>query len=418
MNILSDVLTTIGFGSKVIGRGTSFEKRISAREVQKAFLENLYFAEYFESQSIWQAINLIKRENRECDFRGVKSSFEAMMEIIRTCFATKGNSRKFNAGILLDKFSSHSAFFTSNEIKNIMVYLGRKAFGRNVGQERNEIQQYPWGEIHREHYMENAQKLGLIFEVKPQLQKYDETWIQGAAYFRTRTRIEYTKKLQDEGFDLGTIRILTGDRELWVEIDKMPGATMEETQNFMLQLAEKSGIKIVGFEERVISDLVRTYPKYAEDESQKLTETVMAKAIYRDVFGRDLIEDEVVDSSAEEGLSRPTTASAAAKVARFQFADRIRRGDFKNKKINILIVSNQPYVERQTITNERAVLKEMKKIGPTKHKLVFDGAGSVCMVGVSEIHSEFGALVSEKYMKQIEDDKFRMIKILKRMNYH
>ena len=52
MNILSEVLSHIGFEGRAVGVGSEFEKKLNSHQVQKAFLENLYIAGYFEENSI------------------------------------------------------------------------------------------------------------------------------------------------------------------------------------------------------------------------------------------------------------------------------------------------------------------------------------------------------------------------------
>ena len=90
-------------------------------------------------------------------------------------------------------------------------------------------------------------------------------------------------------------------------------------------------------------------------------------------------------------------------------------GKFLENEIKILIVTNQPHVERQTLTNQRVALNELKKFN-IKKKITFHGAGTSAAASIAEIHSEFGALVFEKYMQQIQKDKAHMIKILRKIS--
>lgn len=403
MTILSEVLSNIGFDAKIVGFGSEFEEKISTFEVQKSFLENLHIAGYFHNTSIRSALKALRKESVHPE-----DNFEKVSEIMALCGASEECPTKFKADILFEKFAHHGHFLSGNELKNVMVHLGRKAFGRKEGQERNELENHSWAEIHGNHYLKNAKKLGLIFEEKPRLKKYHETWIQGVAYHRMKQRVLYAKKLQDEGYNLGTIRLLSGERELWLEIDKL-------SKDEIRKIAKRNNIKLAGFEEREVAGSVRTYPKYAEYETQKITEGLVAKEIYHEIFPQNS-DELVVDAKPEDGGNRVTTASATSDLVQHQFADRIRNGDFGKSEINILIVSNQPYVERQTLTNERIALKELRKLG-LKAKIRFDGCGTQSQAAIIEVHSEFGALVSEKYMKQTIEDKLQMIKILKKMNH-
>lgn len=100
-------------------------------------------------------------------------------------------------------------------MKNLILYLSQNAFGREKGVERNEIQKQNWMDVHKEQYVNNATKLGMINEILPQDQNYTETWIMGAARYRMESRIKYLKNLIDnKNIEPGIIRLLTGEREL------------------------------------------------------------------------------------------------------------------------------------------------------------------------------------------------------------
>jgi hypothetical protein len=402
MSILREVLSNLGFNSRIIGYGTNFQEKLTDNQVQKAFLENLHIAGYFNEEEVKQAVNLIRREHHNAH-----DSFAKIMEILHDCGASKKDSHKFNAEILFESFAKNSRFLNEIDLKNIIIFLARKAFGRKKGQERNELQQQLWAEIYRHLYLENAKKLGLILEEKPSLEKYHETWIQGAAYPRMKARTIYAKKLRDEGYDLGVIRLLSGERELWLEIDDL-------SKDEIFAIAKRNNIAVVGFEERMVNNSVRTYGKYAENEHKKITEGVIAREIYLEVFG--VVNDElVIDAAMHKNEVRATTASVTASFVHEKFAQKIINDFVSEKELNILIVTNQPYVERQTLTNKRAALGELRKLN-IKKNINFYGVGASCTSSIAEIHSEFGALVSEKYMQQVQKDKQHMIKTLRKIS--
>lgn len=403
MNILSEVLSHIGFEGRKIGHGCEMEKRISTHDVQKAFLENLHIAGYFNEDSIAQAVHFIRRQNHNNH-----DSFEKIMEILAVCGASEKHPQKFNANILFDNFSHHGSFLSEIDLKNIIVFLARKAFGRAPGQERSELQRQLWAEVYGHNYLENAEKLGLILQEKPPEKKYDETWIQGSAYHNMRDRVLYAKSLQDEGYDLGFIRLLSGERELWLEIDRI-------SEEQLILLAKKNNIKVVGFEKRQVNHHLRTYLKYGEGERRKVTEGMAAREIYSEVFNVEINDDLVIDAKIHDNASRVTTASVTADLVNQKFAAKILNNQFLEKEIKILIVTNQPHVERQTLTNKRVALGELKKYN-IKQKIIFHGAGRKSISSIAEIHSEFGALVSEKYMQQLQNDKAHMIKILRKIS--
>lgn len=390
MSKLNDSLNKLGFNDK---------------EKQKAFIENLYLAGYLSAESIWQALNLMQYNQKgEQVFswkQGLEKSFDNIILSLKSSGAHQENPERFSADNFIENFMKSDVFFDEQNISDMMLFLAQNAFGRLVNQERNELSGQSWQDAHKARYLQNAGILNMVSEQLPQEKKYDETWILGAARPRVKTRMESAKKYQKKECDLGSVRLLTGERELWVEIDKLPDESPEKCMEFMIQLAHENGIKIDGFEERAVAGNKRTYPKYAAGETGRLTETLMAKAIYSEVFGVDLREDQLVDSKALEGASRPNTANNAVDVTRQQLIARVRNGDFEGRAAEILIISNQPYIDRQVLANERAVRSEMSK-QKVECSLNFHGAGDVCEVGVAQIHSELGALVNEKYMNALE----------------
>ena len=390
MSKLSESLIKLGFDSE---------------EKQKALIENLYLAGYLKPESIWQALNSMQYDKSGKEvFRwkqGLERSFDNIILSLKTSGAYQENPEEFKADKFIESFMEDGFFFDDQNISDMMLFLAQNAFGRSALQERSELARQEWSDVHKAKYLENTKILGVFDEINPACAKHDETWIQGAARLRTKTRMTSAKKYQDHGVDLGAVRLLTGERELWVEIDKLPNESTQQCMEFMLKLVHDNGIKIEGFEERVVAGNKRTYPKYVEGETKKLTETLMAKAIYREVFGADLREEQLVDSSALEGELRPNTASNAVDVTRQQLIARVRNGDFEGRAAEILIISNQPYVDRQVLTNKRAVRSELEKQG-VDYPLNFSGAGDICEVGVTAIHSELAALVNEGYNDALE----------------
>jgi len=214
--------------------------------------------------------------------------------------------------------------------------------------------------------------------------------------------------LQDEGYDLGFIRLLSGERELWLEIDRI-------SKEHLLKLAQKNNINVVGFVERQVNGHARTYPQYGEGETRKVTEGLAAQEIYREIFNVEINDDLVIDAKIHDNATRVTTASVTADLVNQKLAPKILNNHFLTHEIKILIVTNQPHVERQTLTNKRAAMGELKKFN-IKQKIIFHGSGRKSIASIAEIHSEFGALVSEKYMQELQKDKAHMIKILRKIS--
>lgn len=364
-------------------------------DAQEAFLENLYFAGYFENVKIWQALDFMqydKEGNLTSRWPSLRLTFLYLRRAINRAKMPQGfNARKLLHNLLIEDIFDHQ------DVEDIIFYIAQNAFGRLPNQERSELPHHPWMDLYKEQYLKNAQKLRLIDEMNPHLKKYDECWIQGAARIRIISRMKYLKRLQEAGIDVGKVRLLTGARELWAELAII--TDLEESKQNMLKLARENGIKFNEgdpFLIKKVGNATRTYLNYVNGESRVITETMMALRNYRAIFGYDI--EDVVDSKAAVGLMRPNTEQNAKDVA-LHLKERIDCGDFGNKEINILVISNQPYCERQTITIERAV----KKIIP-HHKINFEGVGEAAAVGIPGIHSELGALITEMFMRKIEND--------------
>jgi len=384
MTQLNDALFNFGFKNQ---------------EAQEAFLENLYFAGYFDNEKIWQTINLMqynKDGTLTAKWNNLRLTFLFLKRAISRAKANQSDVTKFSAKKLLDNFLV-ADIFDHQDVEDVIFYIAQNAFGRLPNQERNELPHYEWMDLCKEKYFTNSKKLNLIDEINPVLKKYDECWIQGAARLRVITRMKYLKNLQEKGIDVGTVRLLTGARELWAEIAVV--SDINESKECMLKLAKINDIKInedQPFVIKKIGNADRTYLNYAAGESRVITETMMAKKTYREIFGYEI--DQVVDSAAALGLMRPNTEQNAKDVALY-LKERIDRNDFSDNKINILVISNQPYCERQAITISRSI----KKIIPNR-EIICEGVGEAAAVGVSGVHSELGALVTEMFLRKIEQD--------------
>lgn len=364
-------------------------------EKQLALLENLQIAGYFEDKKIWQMVNLINYNSKDEKVFTWQSDEKIIFESIKKVVeASKGDTNI----LLNDLFENDD--FSQQDVEDIIVYLGQNAFGRLVGQERNELGQNPLLEASRKKYLENAKKLGLIEAINPeQGERFDECWIQGASRLSVEPRMRYLKNLIDQGHEVGKIRLLTGERELWAQVDRKSGGgdleeAVEEAKEFMINLAKKNNLKI-NRENSFLEKYDRTYLNYEEGESGKVTETMMAKEIFCEVFGYEINNAQVVDSRADKAGNRPTTKSCAQDTYAL-LEQRISNNDFVKRKPKIMIVSNQPYCKRQELAIANIFLEKAGK----KEIAEFKGVGEANGVGVTGIHSELGSLIVESFFLQ------------------
>jgi hypothetical protein len=72
---------------------------------------------------------------------------------------------------------------------NLLLYLIQNAFGRSLGQERNELSNKEWIRTYEKEYLESPKILRLIDRETPEYQNYDGIWIAGASRIGLMARI-------------------------------------------------------------------------------------------------------------------------------------------------------------------------------------------------------------------------------------
>lgn len=377
---------------------------------QIAFLENLYLPGYFKNEFIKNAIHRVRHNHDSHAARWGKEGelliLHEIEKILDNAGAHQKNLREFKAKNLCDGFDilfDDEEKFSDHDVENLVFYLAQSAFGRAPEQERCDLATHDWAENFCDEYLRNVQIVGLIDEIKPRQKNYYESWILGAARCRTMTRMQHLKELVDDGVDPGLIRILTGEREMWAEIDTV-GGDIDEAKNYMLRLAEENKIalhKENPFVVRHVAGKDRSYLNCLEGE-RKLTETLMAQEIFYQIFGYHIDAKNVVDSAAKKGKLRPDTMATAKDTAKV-LAARIEEEEKNSGKKNsenrsVLIVSNQPYAERQRLSNETQVFLSAPQL---RDIVSFDCVGKSAKTSVAIIHSELAALMTERLRRKI-----------------
>ena len=382
----------------------------SNQESQLALLNIFNCAGYFSDQNIWQAINLM-----EFGENGKKETNNWQAGELKTFLSLKKTLDEarikniFNAEYFLQNAFNDKNIFDAEDVQDFLLYIGQTAFGRENGQERCDLVEHDWMTIYKDEYFTNAAILGFINEKKPHHKKYDESWIQGGARIRMIARINYLKDIQNNNIETGIVRILTGERELSIELDSISD-DVAEIKNFILNLAAENNVKYDAshpFIKKNFGGVIKTCLNNIDGHG--VTETMMVKKIYREVFGKEIIN--VVDSSAVEKIGRPTTQKNARDIIEGDLLLRIKNGDFsKDVLIKIMIISNQPYCNRQVGTIDRTtfeVLNEKLSNGEINHKyqMIFDGVGEASKSTVTQVHSVLGALISEDFLHAISNDQ-------------
>ena len=405
---------------------------ISQAKHQEALLAQLQMAGYFQPSTLWQDINKIG---------GIKDpvlAFSSIYQAVKKSNADQKDSHKFDAKILRKNLAKGSEL-DKQDIIDLLLYEAQKAFGRKIGQERNELSSQDWMDKHKEEYFAAATILRLIDRETPQRSNYDGAWIAGASRIGVLARIiDYNNIILKYNITInGETSVLAGARELWANIDgitpivrdrlveaykakidldtldiSLPvgedAARIEEGKEYMANLAEHSGIKL-----NQLSPFIqcatkeecepgrfpgRVYPNYAEAGSAKLTETLMSQDLIATYPTINIKPITIVDTLSEQS-QRPNTSSTARDAAE-RIIKRIANVEYSDKQeFIILLETNNPYIERQTIATQREVNKMLEKYGLDKkgYKIQIEGVGFKCKQDVATVHSESAALIAEKW---------------------
>ncbi len=135
----------------------------------------------------------------------------------------------------------------------------------------------------------------------------------------------------------------------------------------------------------------------------KLTETLLSQDLLRTYSNSNINKINIIDTLAEK-QNRQNTASTS-RDATERIVKRILSEEYVDKKtFNILLCTNNPYIERQTLKTQWQVNKILGNYGLTAkdYQIKIDGVGFSSKESLAIIHSEFGALITEKYKYAID----------------
>lgn len=361
-------------------------------ESSQALLEIFYLSGYFEPDKFLHDIKKAKIKNAD-------SVFNKEFENLKKAHVVQGDKEEYN----IDNFraaSLNKVFFknsdvTERELLNLIFYQAQNAFGRKIGEERDRISGSTILELQEKRYLEAAKKLNLIDRIEPSLNKYDEAWIAGARRSITLLRIidfEYAKKEYNITIK-GNTYILAGERNLTPSLDYIDEGLYDliitnRYKNLDPIEVTKYNISNAEGGNKQLAALFKKYNKQP-------TETLAAKDILEFLEIKDI---EVLDTKAN-GDIRPTTSSTV-KDAVDNLIQKIDAGEFgPQKKFVILLQTNNPYVERQTLVAQREVNKALVERGVSAegYQITIKGIGAPCVQDIKVINSELGALIAEKW---------------------
>jgi hypothetical protein len=397
------------------------ELGLKTREQQNAVLNILKISDYFAREEIWQAVNQLHIQDAE-------NIYKYTIARLDQAGAFKKDPKDFNPDILRKILFQNT--LNPADIKDLLLYLAQNAFGRKNGQEVNELSIERNIAENKAYYLAQAKELGLVERIEPSKKSYDIALVLGASRLALLARSADLKRILEEK-DISIkhgIIILAGERPLWAQIDginfelykglqdyKNPVETLpsmpigadpvaiEEGKDYIKRLAERNNIPLVKGRETIVYTKdncpqgffpARDYPNYADPNSAKLTETLMAKEIKNSLWRND--EVSIVDTKAENSL-RPTTKTTAADVVK-EFLGKIKHGEFGEQKVfDILVQTNNPYIESQTLEIKRQFKEALLKFGLADYQINVEGIGFPLKQDFAALHSAFARLIAEKW---------------------
>lgn len=413
---------------------------ISMEEQQEALLRIFHLAGYFNLVNIWHDLCFIG------DIKNLEQVFEEISAVIKYSHADQPNPKRFNPKYMRKNlFKSDS--IDIQDATDLILYMGQHAFSRQIGQERCEIISPDWIIADADEYSEAARSLGLLDREHCSSVEYDGSWIAGAARMTLAQRIiDYYHSVISRNIKInGEALILAGEREIWANIDGMPPTAMEklltvssdhgnidsmslvpttgdnadivnEGKSYMLHLAQFNNIKLnpsdpfIQYESKQECPPNRfphrVYANYDTNETAKLTETLMSYDLLR-TFSNSNENDVCIIDTPAQAQKRPNSASTARDAA-VRFVQRIIAGYYGEKKTFVILLhTNNPYIERQTLATQcevDQVLYEYGLIAKAYH-IKIEGVGYSNKQPLIVVHSELGALIAEKwkYVARHED---------------
>ena len=219
MTKLQNALLEMGFNGTILyDEEGNMIRSVSAEEQHKAIIENFFLAGFFDHIKLETDITNLDKIAK------VQGGATRFIVHINNCIQEAINADgSLDLDFVYDHlFADDSGVGSVSDLEDYILYCGQTAFDRQFMQERNELVKQNWMELYKDQYLKNAKLLGIYYNIPPQKQEYDETWIMGAGRLRTTTRVTDLRKLIADGkvVEVGSkIRLLAGNRELWAEID-------------------------------------------------------------------------------------------------------------------------------------------------------------------------------------------------------
>ncbi|WP_341756681.1 MULTISPECIES: hypothetical protein [unclassified Candidatus Tisiphia] len=412
------------------------ELGFTAPAQQRALLKIFHLAGYLKPEKLWHDLVCFDRTGHP------EKIFVSIYKNLIKSGADQTNPDKFDAKLLRKNLFKATNELNIRYVEDWLLYVAQNAFNRKVGQERNELTSEDWMTKYASEYIEAARQLGLIDEISPQHQEYAESWIAGASRIGLLARIIYYNKIIEQIKVNGPVLVLAGARPLWANIDGInpdtyakllkiwqdkgdihkldasllvgeDSARTEEGKTYLESLAKSYNIALditnpfiqYTTKEKCPKGLFpgRIYPNYANTGQKILTESMMSEDLLNNFLNKDQRSSaKVINTEMGKNNERPNTATTAYDAAVI-LVNKILNGELgEEKDFVILFVSNNPYIQRQTIATQREVNNILQEYGLDKqgYHIKIEGVGFSSKQDVPTIHSEMACLLAELWKSQ------------------
>jgi hypothetical protein len=366
-------------------------KPYSREEQAIALVENMYISDLLKPAIIWESICVLK------NFKDDKIAFQLINDVLKEsgAYSEQKDIKNFNAKLILKRLFQKNSIFQLQDAEDFSLYIRQTAFGRDLAQERNNLTKSAWMQDAEliDKYIKNFQTLGLLSREQPSSDTSDEIWVFGASKPVEEVRLrDLNQLIASKGFKTDVIRLLGGKRELSVGLDG---------KEYILELAKKLERK---YDENnpFLMRGNQEYLNYLEGV-ERLYETDMINDLYSSIFGQAVTtKQEVIDSDKAENRNRPDTIQTI-NDSMTKLLNRIESGDLKNKEeITVLLVSSQPFCERQKLQTKITLDKALKEKN-IKIKIKFESLGreasyELAKSRIEVLHSDgMGSLSATQY---------------------
>ncbi|MDX1923909.1 MAG: hypothetical protein SFT91_01570, partial [Rickettsiaceae bacterium] len=375
----------LGFDGMTLHNSDTKVTTVTSSEQAESLLSIFFMNGFLDQSGIVEDFRVLFGEER------AKSLYNSLAPYIKLSEEEQGLLHKIDIKKLSKNFLKDQDI-TDQEVSKWIIYASQKSFARHPNKERYEIKAQEWMRQYSKDYMSEANKLGLIEKIEPLEGHYDMIWVLGASRIGVLARVLYindllARKVIDVPKNMQFI--LTGPRLLWAEIDGIDAKigkvlnekgynpvfhkdndVKEDGRLYLQYLAKEFGIELDKENPFITYNTKsecppglepnRIYPNYAESEEGKLHEAIMCINILETIekISKNDASKRIIDAGENKAGSRPDTASTAAFGAQFLIDKIADQALPMNAKL--LVVTNNPYIPRQTIQVQSALNKALQ----------------------------------------------------------